>query len=308
MRDALLAEADSFLPWKLVLRDVEMNRSDWLEQIGDADAVLWPPGCMGVRPTSHLKEKVFYLEQVEKRLVVPNYSTVWHFESKAAQSLLFKHAGVEVPRTVVTFSLSDAKQLLRRERYPVVFKSSADAASRGVRKVKSRAHALWLAHRRLGFSQLRRLGRRVLHLDHPDNALYWQEFVPENDGDLRVTVIGDRYAVAFRRRNRPGDFRASGSGRLVYDGEIPEAALHAAIALNRRYNFDSMAYDFLMFGEKLVFVEMSYGYVDRAVFNAPGYFERGEDERLTFHEGHVWPQQLWVRWLAERMKARRSVE
>ena len=47
--------------------------------------------------------------------------------------------------------------------------------------------------------------------------ILWQEFIPDNQRDFRVTIIGRRYAFVFWRNNRPGDFRASGSGLIDYD-------------------------------------------------------------------------------------------
>lgn len=41
--------------------------------------------------------------------------------------------------------------------------------------------------------------------------IYFQDFIPNNNYDTRVKVIGNRCA-ALRRYNRKNDFRASGSG------------------------------------------------------------------------------------------------
>lgn len=54
--------------------------------------------------------------------------------------------------------------------------------------------------------------------------VYFQDFVPDNDFDTRVTVVGDR-AFAYTRNVRPGDFRASGSGDIV----------HSIDKINRKY-------------------------------------------------------------------------
>ena len=42
---------------------------------------------------------------------------------------------------------------------------------------------------------------------------------------------------------------------------------------------------------------MSYNYVDKALFAAPGYFLRTDERDLEFFPGHIWPQSLWVQWL-----------
>jgi glutathione synthase/RimK-type ligase-like ATP-grasp enzyme len=48
------------------------------------------------------------------------------------------------------------------------------------------------------------------------NYVYFQDFIPQNDFDIRIIVIGKR-AFAIKRMVRKGDFRASGSGNIKYD-------------------------------------------------------------------------------------------
>jgi glutathione synthase/RimK-type ligase-like ATP-grasp enzyme len=132
---------------------------------------------------------------------------------------------------------------------------------------------------------------------------YWQEFVAKNRGDLRITVIGDRDAFGFWRRNRPGDFRASGSGLLDYDTPVPEEAVRLCLRLSRQFGFDSMAYDILFREGQPLVIEMSYGYIDSAVFNAPGHFRLDDQDELTYLEGHVMPQTLWVDWALRKVGA-----
>src|SRR5690606_9843799 len=64
--------------------------------------------------------------------------------------------------------------------------------------------------------------------------VYFQEFVGGNDSDIRVVVIGGR-AFAIRRMVRKNDFRASGSGRILYDPAIiPLSAVAMAFELAGR--------------------------------------------------------------------------
>ena len=46
--------------------------------------------------------------------------------------------------------------------------------------------------------------------------VYFQDFIPDNDHDIRVVVIGDK-AFAIKRMVRENDFRASGSGSILYE-------------------------------------------------------------------------------------------
>jgi len=303
---------------------VDLERHDWPTRVEPFQLVLWKPADMGTL-ANHFKEKVYFLEKYLDKLVVPNYDTIWHFESKVAQSYLFAQAGVQTPATMVTFDYRDAMEQLGRWKMPLVFKLSGGAASSNVRLVRTRRDAaarvrdafcgklyreattpgglrgprrLRLAAKRWFWSFL----RRWFSGKEPQGYLYWQEYLPNNSADLRITVIGNCFAYGFWRNNRPGDFRASGSGRLDFERPVPEAPLRYCMELNRRFNFDSMAYDILFKESEFVISEMSYGYLDSAPYRTSGYYELRPDGQVAFVPGHVWPQTLWVAWALQRAK------
>ncbi len=298
---------------------VNLDRSDWIDLIADASVVIWKPPYMGHEFAGYMKEKIYFLERRLGLTVLPGFETVWHFESKAAQSYLFRHAGVATPRTVASFDFDEACSLAEQEDYPVVLKSPAGAGSVNVRAVGDRREmmrflrrtfslALWDRSAEGGRGRLSRLlsgighewfwdflGRRRRAME-PFGVAYWQEFVPGNSADLRVTAIGDRFATGFWRNNRPGDFRASGSGRIDYDRPVPEEAVRLCLDINRRLGFDSMAYDILFKDGRMLISEMSYGYSDSAVHRVDGYFVLESSGELRRASGHTWPQELWVEW------------
>lgn len=286
---------------------VDINCDDWIEKLKSYDAILWPPGCMGIKPASHLKEKIFFIQNHMGKIIMPNFESTWHFESKVAQSYLLKFYDIPTPRTVVSFSLDNAMSLLKSENFPLVFKSSSDAASRGVHLVKNYKRALFIAWKALYYGFWWKVVRRGFRLDHKDNAVYWQEFIPKNECDLRITVFGDKWAVGFWRKNRPNDFRASGSGLIDYQKTIPEESIKFCIALNKKHNFDSMAYDIIFRDGQHIVVEICHTYIDKAIFNAPGHYEIDENGKLEYKIGNTWPQQLWVRWFAERLNRERKL-
>jgi glutathione synthase/RimK-type ligase-like ATP-grasp enzyme len=313
--------------YPLKYRLVNMQAHDWLSQVKDCDAVLWKPPHMGVRSSSYLKEQIYFLQYIVKKLVVPNYESVWHFESKIAQSYLFAFYQVPTPRTFVSFDYTDARKLVEEAGMPIVVKDSFGAGSSHVRleskkerfvaKLKQIFYGQFWYEAKDGTSShskramiLLNLGQRWMWLHLWDylrgrpgevGAVYFQEFVPGNPADLRITVIGDRYAYGFWRHNRPNDFRASGSGHIDYQKPIPEEPLRACIRLSRTLNLDTMCYDILFTPRGFVLTEMSYGYLDFAPFNCPGYYLLDKEGNLSFIPGHTWPQELWVEWLLHRM-------
>ena len=136
------------------------------------------------------------------------------------------------------------------------------------------------------------------------NYALFQDFLPDNDFDTRVTVIGNR-AFAFRRFNRPGDFRASGSGRIDYDpGAIDLRCVSAALEAVRKLGSQSMAFDYLFRGKdrEPVVGEISYCYADWAVEHCSGHWDAG----LNWHAGHLWPEEAHVDDFLAEVAARAS--
>jgi len=307
---------------------VSMHRKDWLEKLRPYDVVIWKSASMGVEHSLRFKEKIYVIEKFLRKLVIPNFDSIWHFESKIAQHYLFTLEKIPIPRTVVTFDFHEA-QHLKDETYPLVFKKSEGAGSKNVRLVESRHAAKKLIAEAFS-SQIYRearsrgwrwpqialrsfwkpwfwrwlLGRRWKNLS--PGYLYWQEFLKGNPADLRITAIGDCYAYGFWRHNRPHDFRASGSGLLDYHRPIPEECVRYCLACNQRLNFDSMAYDILFQEGRFAITEISYGYVDRCLERVSGHFELSEAGNLSFVPGHVWPQNLWVDWALIRWERSRK--
>ena len=77
------------------------------------------------------------------------------------------------------------------------------------------------------------------HGNSTKTTVLFQEFLPCNDFDTRITVIGNR-AFGFRRFNRANDFRASGSGKIDYDPKnIAPEMVQLAFDVTRRLNVQS---------------------------------------------------------------------
>ena len=105
--------------------------------------------------------------------------------------------------------------------------------------------------------------RRLPPLNH--GYLYLQEFLADNAYDTRVTVIGNR-AFAFRRFNRDGDFRASGSGKISWEpAAIDPAIVRLAFRIAAALGTQSIAIDGLYRGDEVVAGEISYTFAAWAI-------------------------------------------
>ncbi|HXV37009.1 MAG TPA: hypothetical protein VEC18_07660 [Myxococcota bacterium] len=269
--------------------------------------------------------------------VFPNHATRWHFDEKIAQHYLFESIGAPAVKTWIFWSHEAAARFVESCSYPIVFKLSTGAGGSNVVRIDSRRDARALVLRmfargvqpntvgdttsrprsltRLGLRGWLRRGldaaRYFLDGELPPvgnhhiqkHYLYLQEYLPDNPCDIRITVIGNR-AFGFRRRNRPGDFRASGSGIIDWDPQpIPAEAVRLAHAISRDRGFQSMAYDFLLDrARELRLSEISYGFASHAVERCPGYWDRD----LAWHPGHIWPERAQVEDFVQQVREGRE--
>jgi glutathione synthase/RimK-type ligase-like ATP-grasp enzyme len=260
------------------------------------------------------------IETVCRVPVFPNYATRWHFDDKVRQYYLLAAEGYPAIDSWIFWDKESAGKWLQGAELPLVFKLKAGAGSKNVLLVEDRKQALRLVdlmfgaagveseyipdagslsrfRNMLGFYRMRQwIAHKRGAIHYQDIRPYWQRqrdyimfqrFLPGNDFDTRITVIGTR-AFAFRRWNRSGDFRASGSGKIDYDQKgIDVRCVSLAFKISEAFGFQSMAYDFLFDGNDNPQIgEISYTYLDKAVFSCPGYY----DDRLNWKDGHFWPQ------------------
>lgn len=249
----------------------------------------------------------------------PDLKTCWHFDDKISQFYLMKHYNYPYTRSWIFWDKELALQWVLTAEYPIVFKLKGGAGSTNVSLIRTVTEAISAVNKMFstglksgGFSffssarwndfnisseirKLSRLGIQKLksECDYSSssnvhkNYILFQEFLPNNKYDTRVTIIGDR-AFAFRRFNRDNDFRSSGSGKISYDlSAIDLDFIKKAFQISKKLGFQSMAYDFLYGKEgEAQFCEISYTYSDGAIYNCSGYW----DSSLVWHEGHYWPE------------------
>ena len=128
--------------------------------------------------------------------------------------------------------------------------------------------------------------------------VYFQDFVPDNDHDIRVVVIGDK-AFAIKRMVRVNDFRASGSGHILYDRHLfDEETIKLAFDLAAKLQTQCVAFDFVSDNKNMLLVEISYGFSPHGYDPCPGYWEKD----LTWREGSFNPYGWMVEDLIKSIK------
>ena len=111
--------------------------------------------------------------------------------------------------------------------------------------------------------------------------VYFQEFIPENNYDIRVIVIGDK-AFAIKRMVRDDDFRASGSGNIRYEKEnFEDTTIKLSFILSLNLKSQCVAFDYVYQDKQPYLVEISFGFVKEVYDSCVGYW----DNEMNWYEG-----------------------
>lgn len=297
------------IPYKLV----NCYANDIIAQLSDCNALLWHHHQGNPKDILIAKQILFALEHTGFK-VFPDFRTTWHFDDKVGQKYLLERIDAPMVPSNVFFDKEEALQWVAQTDFPKVFKLRGGAGSANVKLVKSLQQAKKRINKAFGsgFSNYQgwdnlmeqwrkyRLGKAKawevvkgwIRLIHPpayskvagreSGYVYFQDFIPGNDSDTRIIVIGEK-AFGLKRYVREGDFRASGSGSFGYSRELfDERCVAIAFQVTTQLKLQVGVFDFVFNREnEPLIVEISYGYTAPPYDHCPGYW----DKDLQWHDG-----------------------
>lgn len=290
--------------------------SNIIEQLKECDAFMWPVSHTNYRDMLFAKSLLTSIDNIGIK-VYPNVNTIWHFDDKIAQKYLLESIGAPLVRTYVFYDNDTAISWAKKASFPKVFKLKGGAGAANVMLARTYEEAVKLINKsfRSGFLQYRwreqlkenyrqfknkKVGLKSLirpiyyglikrhatefsHLHGKEIGYsYFQDFIEGNEFDIRICVIGER-AFGLKRQTRKNDFRASGSGLIVYEKEqIDERCVQIAFEVNQKLKMQSVAFDFVFSkkNEPLI-VEISYGFMASAYDACEGFWTSD----LRWHPG-----------------------
>jgi glutathione synthase/RimK-type ligase-like ATP-grasp enzyme len=311
---------------KIDFKIVDCYQNDIIQQLEDCDAFMWHHNHLNYKDLIFAKQLLYSLENAGKK-VFPDFKTNWHFDDKIAQKYLFEAFNIPHVPTYIFYTKQDALKWVEKANFPQIFKLRCGAGSLNVSIIHSKKVAInkikiafgkgFFLFNRSGYLKelIRRYGagkdillnvlkaliRLVILSDNTKmlkkekGYVYFQEFIFSQGFDIRVVVIGDK-AFAIKRKVRKNDFRASGSGDIIYNmDEIPISAIKIAFETTNKIQANCLTYD-IVFNEKEepLILEVSFGFVMFVYDECPGYW----DKNLQLHLGQFNPQS----WMVELLK------
>lgn len=303
---------------------VNCYQSDIMAKLKDCDALMWHFSQNSPKDFLFAKQLIYTLDAAGKK-VFPDFHTAWHFDDKVGQKYLLEAIGAPLAPTWVFYDKQQALNWAKTTDFPKVFKLRGGAGSQNVQLVHSLKDAKQLIRKafgcgfpvydalgslkerwrkfRLGKGNVKDLLKGMVRFVVPPpyarvkarekGYVYFQEFIPNNDHDIRIVVIGDK-AFAIKRMVRKNDFRASGGGEILYEKHLfNERDIKLAFEVHEKMKSQSTALDLVYDKGEPKIVEISYGFSPEGYDPCPGYWDR----ELNWHEGKFDP----YGWMVENL-------
>jgi glutathione synthase/RimK-type ligase-like ATP-grasp enzyme len=306
----------------IAYKTVNCYQSDIIEQLKDCDVLMWHYYHNNFKDKITAQKILFSLEHAGIK-VFPDFRTAWHFDDKVAQKYLLEAIKAPLVPSYVFYEKKDAIEWAKNTSYPKVFKLKGGAGSNNVKLLKNQSQALKIINKAFGrgfpqfdarqnlidrfekykrgldslFGLLKGVGRLIINTDYAKQQcnekgyVYFQEFIANEGYDVRVVVISNK-AVALKRLVRKNDFRASGSGNLIFENEnIDKRYIEIAFATAKKLGSQSLAIDLIHSKNDIIYiVELSYAFpMLNFLEGASGYW----DINMNWHEETFNPQ-AWM--------------
>ena len=276
--------------------------NDIVAQVLDCDAFMMHHFHFDSKDVLFAKQLLYSLETAGIRCF-PDFYTTWHFDDKVGQKYLLEAVEAPMVPSYVFYSKREALDWISKTSFPKVFKLRGGAGASNVRLAHTAVEARKFIKKAFGkgfpqtdnlrglkeryrrwregqdtfLSVLKGIGRLFVLDDYAKmhnrekGYVYFQDFILDNEFDLRVVVIGGKRALCERRYCRKGDFRASGSGLFEYV-DVDKKVLEIAFQVAQKLKLQSVAFDFIYDKDTPLIVEMSYCFGTKGIAHCPGYY------------------------------------
>lgn len=297
------------IPYKIV----NCFDDDIVSQLSDCNGLMWHWSLNDYKALLCAHQISLSLEK-KGIIIYPDVNTSWHYNDKLGQKYLMEAIDAPLVKSYVFYTKAEALKWIETTTFPKVFKLRGGAASVNVSLVMTKSEARHFTIKAFGsgFSHINKINRvknriwefrsaptlshfikilggivrifipnEVEHYSHKEKGyIYFQDFIPNNQYDTRLVVVGDR-CFGVRRFCRKGDFRASGSG--IFDAnpsQIDLRCVNIAFFVTKAIGAQSIAFDFVQDNDNPKIVEISYCFPSGAPDDCIGYW----DSNLNWHE------------------------
>jgi glutathione synthase/RimK-type ligase-like ATP-grasp enzyme len=257
----------------------------------------------------YIEDLIFFLEK-QGAIVIPGYEMLKAHHNKIYMEMMrlkFKDEALKTVTSQCYGSWIEAKGY--NSDFPVVIKQVSTSAGEGVylahnrkdylKKIKKASHII--AARSLTYfliGKVKNLVKSVIKFIKPhvskfirydttpiSSAIVVQNYIQGFSGDYKVLIFGRKY-YAMYRKNRPNDFRASGSGQFY---EVYEDKQEPLLSFARKLTFEIespiFGIDIGFDGKDYHLLEFQMLYLGTSALQKSTFWYEYEDGQWTRHDG-----------------------
>lgn len=256
-------------------RDVNIN-DNWKDKV----IVYQSSEDRGLYYKDYIEDVLLVLEAAGAK-ILPNFHAFRAHHNKAFQEL---YRPIILPESFISSKvygcIEDLVEQVNSIEFPCVLKASQGAKSKTVSLCKNRNELIAKSKKLSACFNFTEWSKdliksfiRPYHVRVSQHKVKFivQKFIPGLTGDFKVLIYGNK-CVAIERGVKEGDFRASGSGLMKIDQEIPMQVISYAFELAKRFDvpygsFDValnngepelIEYQFVTFGTSTLFLSNRY--------------------------------------------------
>jgi glutathione synthase/RimK-type ligase-like ATP-grasp enzyme len=223
-------------------------------------------------------------------LLLPGFELFRAHHNKVFMEMMRDMMPIEAAHNIRTRhfgTLEDLRAKLPELTFPCVLKQASGAGSSGVFRADSAGelikHARAISRSVHWAYEARDLVRTIRHKGYMRESVHRNKFIVQTfigglSNDWKILVYGDRY-YALHRSTRKNDFRASGSGLLKYQEDMPVPVLNFAREIYQYLDVPNVSLDIAYDGDHVYLIEfqcISFG--THTLDTSPFYFQPGESE------------------------------
>lgn len=288
----------------LKFNDVDFRNCDWKNKY----VIYTSQEDPGYYYKNYIEDVIYSLE-LSGAFVIPKFKFLRANNNKIFMELLREIEGSSDMKKIHSYhfgSYEDFQNSNFQIERSLVFKSAEGAKSRGVFLVSSKKEALAIAKKvsktPIFKDDLKDFIRPNIHKGYIKNSSHRKKFIVQNfieglKNDWKILIFGDKYFIEYRGA-RDNDFRASGSGKFLFDTDIqdliPTGIFEFAEAIRNLFDTPHLSLDIGYINNEFYLFEYQALYFSSyASLMAKTYFVK-KDGQFIRVEGELELEQLYA--------------
>lgn len=293
---------------KISYEFVDCTQYNIIEKLNQFNILLWHFSQYNLAEMLEARSILYSAKKMGLK-TFPDFNEAWHFDDKIAEMYALQSVDAPIPNSFVFYDINSFTEWLDTyNQFPIVGKLRTGSGSHNIKLLHSKKELYNYGRRMLikGYNPapsllyktssnirsshnwntfIKKAKRIPEFLRNLSNAkefpnekgyIYLQEFIPNDNYDLKVVVVGDKLS-GVARPVRSHDFRASGGGEIYFDKKLfTKEIIKTAFETSDKLAMQCIGYDYVVNKEtdEGLIVEMSYGFSHAAILSAGGYFDR----------------------------------